>query len=556
MSEDNPVSPASGGEVRSPLLPGCAPWPAEFVRRYRNEGYWQGVSLDELLRKWARRSGDTTALVSGTERIGYAELDRRVEVLAAGLLALGIGAADRVVVQLPNTAEFVVVLFALLRCGAIPVLALPAHRRTEIEHLVELSEAVGYVIPDTSGGFDYRVLAQQVQARTPSLRHVLVTGDPGAFTALAGVPGLADGTVQRSSLPPIDPASVAVLLISGGTTGKPKLIPRTHDDYVYNARASAEVCELSADTVYLVCLPVAHNFPLACPGMLGTFMVGGTVVMSPAPSPEVAFELIERERITVTALVPPLVRLWVDAGRWDAHDRSSLRLLQVGGAKLDAGLAARVRPELGCRLQQVFGMAEGLLNYTRLDDPDKLILTTQGRPLSPADEVRIVSGRGVDVPDGQIGELWTRGPYTLRGYYRVPRYNATAFTADGFYRTGDLVRRLPSGHLVVEGRIKDVINRGGENVSAAELEEHLLAHSAVAQAAVVALPEETLGELVCAVIVAKGPPPRLKELKTFLADRGLARYKLPDKLVVLDQLPLTAVGKIDKRELVERTRSG
>ena len=537
-----------------PPLPGCTPWPAEVTQRYRDEGYWQGDLLTELPRRWAQRSGDTTALVSGTDRISYAELDRQVDTMAAGLLVLGIGARDRVVVQLPNTAEFVVLLFALLRCGAIPVLALPAHRRTEIEHLTALSEAVGYVIPDTSGGFDYRTLAQQVQARVPSLRQVLVAGDPGSFTALADVPGLVDVPARPRPFPPADPADVAVLLISGGTTGKPKLIPRTHDDYAYNARASAQVCGLGTDTVYLVCLPAAHNFPLACPGILGTFMAGGAVVMSPAPSADVAFALIERERVTVTALVPPLVRLWVEATEWDTCDRSSLRLLQVGGAKLAATLAGQVRPRLGCRLQQVFGMAEGLLNYTRLDDPDELVTTTQGRPLSPADEVRIVDQADTDVVDGEIGELWTRGPYTVRGYYRVPEYNATAFTVDGFYRTGDLVRRLPSGHLVVEGRIKDVINRGGENVSAAELEEHLLTHPAVAQAAVIALPEQTFGEVACAVITASGPAPTLKELTAFLADRGLARYKLPDKLVVLDQLPLTAVGKISKQELVERLR--
>jgi 2,3-dihydroxybenzoate-AMP ligase len=554
-TDSNTDSAETGSATDLPRLVGCAPWPTEFSRRYRAEGYWQGNSLGQLLQSWAQRSGDKTALVSGADRISYAELDRRVDGMAAGLMALGVGACDRVVVQLPNTEEFVVLLFALFRCGAVPVLALPAHRRTEIEYFVELSDAVGYVIPDTFGGFDYRPLAQQLQACSPSLRHVLVAGDPGAFIALADVPGLANVTAHPRSLPPVDPASVAVLLISGGTTGKPKLIPRTHDDYAYNARASAVMCGLTADTVYLVCLPAAHNFPLACPGILGTFGAGGTVVMSPVPSAEVTFELIERERVTATALVPPLVRLWVDATGWETRDLSSLQLLQVGGAKLDAALAGQVQPRLGCQLQQVFGMAEGLLNYTRLDDPDELVMTTQGRPMSPADEVRIVDRAGADVADGEVGELWTRGPYTVRGYYRVPEYNASAFTADGFYRTGDLVRRLPSGHLVVEGRIKDVINRGGENVSAAELEEHLLAHQAVAQAAVIALPDRTLGELVCAVIVASGPAPKLKEIKTFLATRGLASYKLPDKLAVLDQLPLTAVGKISKRTLVERLRA-
>lgn len=526
---------------------GVEPWPAEFVRRYREAGYWRGESLGDLLRGWAGRFADATALVCGGDRISYRELDRRADVQAAGLIRRGITSGDRVVVQLPNINEFVVLLFALARCGAVPVLALPAHRRTEIEHLASLSQAVGYVIPDLHGGFDYRELAAQLTTSVRSVRHVLVAGDPGRFTALDSV------QADPVALPPVDPATVAVLLISGGTTGKPKLIPRTHDDYAYNARASAEVCGLTADDVYLTCLPIAHNFPLACPGLLGTLGVGGTVVMSPAPSPDVAFGLVERARVTVTALVPPLVRLWVEAAGWDAADRSSLRLLQVGGAKLDAQLARRVGPALGCELQQVFGMAEGLLNYTRLDDPDELVLTTQGRPLSPDDEVRVVGPDGADVAAGAVGELWTRGPYTLRGYYRVPEYNATAFTSDGFFKTGDLVRRLPSGHLIVEGRVKDVINRGGENVSAAELEEHLLTHPGIAAATVVGLPDERVGELVCAVIVAAAAgPPKLKELKAYLLERGLARFKHPDRLVVLDELPVTAVGKISKRDLVRR----
>ncbi|MGH3922393.1 MAG: AMP-binding protein, partial [Pseudonocardiaceae bacterium] len=332
-------------------LTGVEPWPAEFARRYREEGYWRGESLGALLREWAGRFAEATAVVCGDERLSYAELDRRADVQAAGLRGLGITPGDRLVVQLPNIGEFVVLLFALARCGAVPVLALPAHRRTEIEHLAALSQAVGYVIADLHGGFDYRELAAELTAAVPSVQHVLVAGDPGRFTALDSVQ--ADPVPQ----PPVDPAGVAVLLISGGTTGKPKLIPRTHDDYAYNARASAQVCYLSAEDVYLVCLPIAHNFPLACPGLLGTLGVGGTVVMVPAPSPDVAFGLVERERVTATALVPPLARLWVEATEWDSADLSSLRLLQVGGAKLDAQLARRLSPALGCRLQQVFGMA-------------------------------------------------------------------------------------------------------------------------------------------------------------------------------------------------------
>ncbi|MDT7563717.1 MAG: mycobactin salicyl-AMP ligase, partial [Pseudonocardiales bacterium] len=366
-----------------PVLDGFTPWPGELAERYRDAGYWRPDTLGGLLRVWAARSGDTVAVVDGRPdgpRLSYAELDRRADETAAGLRGLGIEPGDRVVVHLPNTVEFVVAMFALLRCAAVPVLALPAHRFVEIEHFARLSDAVAYLIPDRHEGFDYRELAARVTEAVPSLRHVLVAGDPGEFTGLDALPA-----GPSAPLPEVDPGEVAVLLISGGTTGKPKLIPRTHRDYAYNARGSAEVCELTSDDVYLASLPIAHNFPLACPGLLGALGVGATVVLAPAPSPDVCFGLLERERVTVTALVPPMARMWVDTAAWDTSDRSSLRLLQVGGAKLDADLARRIPPALGCAVQQVFGMAEGLLNFTRAKDSDELVTGTQGRPLSPAD---------------------------------------------------------------------------------------------------------------------------------------------------------------------------
>jgi len=527
---------------------GFTAWPVDAAARYRAAGYWRGETLGDLLRIWSSRFAAATAVVDGDTRLSYHQLDRLVDERAAGLSALGVGAGDRLVVQLPNSAEFVVLLFALARIGAVPVMALPAHRRTEIEHLASLSEAVGYVVADTHQGFDYRTLAAQIVELVPTVRHILVDGDPGPFTSLAAV---AASTPTEAMF--VDPAGIAVLLISGGTTGKPKLIPRTHDDYAFNARASAELCRLASDDRYLVSLPAAHNFPLACPGILGALGVGATVVMCPAPSADVALPLIAREQVTVTALVPPLARLWVEAAPFANADTSTLRLLQIGGAKLDPGLAGRIPEALGAQVQQVFGMTEGLLNYTRLDDPVALVENTQGRPLCSADEVRVVDPDGHDVASGEVGELVTRGPYTLRGYYRAPEYNATAFSPDGWFHTGDLVRALSSGHLVVEGRVKDVVNRGGENVSASELEELLLGHPGVAAAAVVGLPDEMVGEIVCAVVVP-GPngPPMLRELKAFLGERGLARFKHPDRLVIVDELPLTAIGKIDKRDVVER----
>lgn len=527
------------------MLDGCTPWPEELAARYRASGYWRRETFDQLLRTWARAHPHRTALVHRERRLNYAELESATDRAARRLAGLGIAAGDRVVLQLPNIPEFFAVFFGLQRLGAVPVLALPLHRRSEIVHLCRLSQAVAYVVPDVHQGFDHRELAAEVVKEAPCLRHVLVVGDPGTHTPLDG-PGTGVSPAHD------DPSEVALLLVSGGTTGLPKLIPRTHDDYAYNVRASTELCRFGPDTVYLAALPVAHNFALGCPGVLGALHAGGTAVLTDEPDPDAAFALIERERVTATALVPPTARVWATATGWAEADLSSLRLLQVGGARLLPEHAVQVRDAFGPVLQQVFGMAEGLLNYTEPDAPEDVVLHTQGRPLSPDDEIRIVDEDDRDVPPGAVGRLLTRGPYTLRGYYRAPEHNTTAFTADGHYRTGDLVRRTPTGHLVVEGRVKEQINRGGDKVAAAEVEQQLISHPAIADAAVVPIPDDLLGERTCAFVVPApdAEAPGRNEAAAFLREGGLAPYKIPDRIEVLDALPVTAVGKTDKGALM------
>ncbi|MNO93810.1 2,3-dihydroxybenzoate-AMP ligase [compost metagenome] len=288
--------------------------------------------------------------------------------------------------------------------------------------------------------------------------------------------------------------------------------------------------------------------------MIGTLLAGGRVVCSRRPDPDTCFALISAERVTVTALVPPLAMLWLDAQAQRLADLSSLRVLQVGGAKLLSTAAARVTPILGCTLQQVLGMAEGLLCYTRLDDRQELILHTQGRPLSADDEVRIVDEQGQAVPDGEVGELQVRGPYTIRGYYRLPAHNAKAFTDDGFYCSGDRVRRTAEGYLVVEGRDKDQINRGGEKVAAEEVENLLINHPQVHDAALVAMPDALLGESTCAFIVARNPAPSTFALKQHLRSQGLAAFKVPDRIEFVPQFPQTGVGKVSRKDLRESLR--
>ncbi len=503
---------------------GFVPFPPQRAAGYRAAGYWTGRSVDSLLRRAAATWPDRTAVIDDTAGHSYAELDGLADRAAGGFAAAGIEPADRVLLQLPNSAEFAVALFGLLRAGAIPVLCLPGHRMAELTHFAAVSQAAGVITAHPG-------LAGQLTAGHPGLRRLAVNVDAEPLSHEIAV----------------DTASPALLLVSGGTTGLPKLIPRTHDDYVYNATASARLCRMTGDDVYLAVLPAAHNFPLACPGLLGAISVGATTVFGADPSPEAAFAAIAAHGVTVTALVPALARLWAQACDWEPVTPASLRLLQVGGAKLAAEDARRIRAALTPGLQQVFGMAEGLLNFTGLDDPAELVETTQGAPLCAADELRVVDEAGAEVPAGAEGELLTRGPYTLNGYFRDDAANAASFTPDGFYRTGDRVRRFANGYLEVTGRVKDVIHRAGETIAAADLEDHLLTHPAVAAVAAVGLPDQQLGEKACAAVVFRGAPVTLAELNRYLDERGVATHTRCDALVPVPALPMTPVGKVDKK---------
>ncbi|WP_181771215.1 (2,3-dihydroxybenzoyl)adenylate synthase [Amycolatopsis pittospori] len=529
------------------MNPDHVPWPPETAARYRASGYWRGQTFGALLTSLAEAYAERLAVIGETARWTFAELDERAHRLAAGFAGAGIGAGDRVVVQLPNVPEFASVVFGLWRAGALPVFALPAHRASELRHFAGQSDAVAIVTVGEHERFDHAALAKATAAEVASVRDVFVVGTE-EFAAL-------EATTPRA-LPDPDPSGVAFLQLSGGSTGLPKLIPRTHDDYLYSVRESARICGLRPESVHLAALPVAHNFPLSSPGLLGALHAGAATVFAPRPDADTAFRLIEAEGVTITGLVPPLAAAWAQAAARTTRDLSTLDVLLVGGAKCARELAEKIGPALGCRLQQVFGMAEGLVCYTRLDDPDEYVLATQGRPISPDDEIRVVnpddplSTSDDLVAPGEIGALLTRGPYTIRGYYRATEHNKTAFTEDGFYRTGDLVRQNPSGHLEVVGRAKEQINRGGEKVAAEEVENHLMAHPGVLDAAVVAVPDPYLGERTCAYVVpAAGAEPAAAELRRFVRERGVAAFKVPDLVQVVPEFPVTGVGKTSKREL-------
>ncbi|GGN87113.1 2,3-dihydroxybenzoate-AMP ligase [Nocardia rhizosphaerihabitans] len=537
--------------MTEPVLPGFTPWPADLAQRYRSQNLWAGATFGDVLAARAAAAPDRIAVLDTDNRWTYAELHHRSRSLATGLARLEIKQGDRVLVQLPNRAEFVEVIFALFELGALPVFCLPAHRAAELVPIARAAAATAMITSATHQRFDYAALAESVRAEVPSLREILLVLDEGQ-KAPDGANDIAEFRDEPTDLTGPKSGDVAFLQLSGGSTGIPKLIARTHDDYLYSVRRSAEICELDSDTVYLATLPVAHNFPMSSPGILGALWVGGAVAMTPDPTPATAFPLIEQFGVTITGLVPPLARLWTEraeAGR--TSDLSSLRVLQVGGARCQDELARRIGPALGVTLQQVFGMAEGLVCYTRLDDPIDVVVSTQGRPMSEFDQIAVVDDNGAEVAPGAQGNLITQGPYTIRGYYDNPEADARSFTADGWYRTGDIVSVRPDGNLVVAGRAGDWVNRGGEKVSAEELEAHLLEHPDVRDAVIVGTPDPILGQRICAFVQPADPAqrPTLTAVRKFVRERGVAAWKMPDAVVVVDQFPETGVGKTSRKEL-------
>ena len=527
-------------------------WPEALAKQYRAKGYWRGEPLTAMLARQCELAPDAAAILCGERSFSYRELDAASSRLAGRLARHGLGVGDTALVQLPNVAEFYLVFFALLKVGIAPVNALFSHNRLELASYAEQIRPrlfIGSLAhPLFASGDRHSDLLLGIGAEL-----VLLDGDGGELGLTRWLAQLDESEPVKCGPTPAD--EVAFFQLSGGSTGTPKLIPRTHDDYFYSVRRSNEICELGPHTHYLCALPAPHNFPLSSPGALGVFEAGGTVVLAPDPSPISCFPLIARHRVNLTSLVPPAVSLWLQAAESDPSVRSqieSLALLQVGGAKLAEAVARKITPLLGCRLQQVFGMAEGLVNYTRLDDPDDKVIHTQGHPMSPDDEVRVLDEEGNPVAPGQPGALHTRGPYTFRGYYQSPTHNARVFDADGFYCSGDLVVQDADGYLTVVGRLKDQINRGGEKIAAEEVENQLLHHPAITQAALVSMPDSAMGEKSCAFIVSTDPALKPLALRKFLRERGVADFKLPDRFETLDALPMTAVGKIDKQGLRAR----
>lgn len=537
--------------------PGLVPIDASSRERYREAGVWSGSTLPAELMTAAQTYSERTALVTGDGAWSYGALFDTAGRFARGLLkSAGVRAGDAVMFQMGNVAETVVAYLGCLLAGARPVGTLPQHGTREIGLLAEHVDARCLISQADFG--DGRLLDQAsellAQGRLETV--VVARGSLAHSGALTYDELLADPS-EPGPLPylDLDPLQIAVFQLSGGTTGLPKVAPRLHEEYAYNSRAWAQALDYGPDTVLLYPLPLMHNAGISL-ALQPAILSGATLLLSPSADVDVLLGLIDEHRPHVLPLVPPALAIrLLDAERTHRTDLSCIRDFVVGGQRLPVEVAERLRDELGIEVRQMFGMAEGMFLLTPADADEQVRHLTVGQPISVHDEVRVLEPDGEhEVPDGAVGELAARGPYTIRGYYRASQHNSAAFTRDGFYRTGDLSRRHRFGEATfysIDGRIKDVINRGAEKIHAEEVEELIVRHPHVATAALVSMPDRILGERACAYLVMEQgrSPLTVTALGKHLLGCGLAKYKIPERVEIVPALPLSNIGKVAKKDL-------
>lgn len=529
-------------------------FPDDFVEKYRSAGLWGTLAIGAEFHELAAQRRDHAAVVTDEGSLTYEQLDTDSDRLALGLSDLGLLPGDRVVVQLTNRLHSVVAWYGLLKAGLIPICSLAAHRAYEIGSISRKVSAVAHLVESSATGFDLVAFAFDLQEDHPSLRHVLTAGAPSTDRGvqIERLIAEADPVLARKRVEAIeaaiDPEDIACFQLSGGTTGVPKIIPRLHSEYWYNARIFAEASGWNQDTRAAHMIPLIHNAGITC-ALHAVHSVGGTLVLTTAVLDQ-ALPVLAHEYAT---------DMLVGHGHYNMIDHplfgdamASIRRVVLSGAKVPDRVF-KAFEDRGVWVGQKFGMGEGFFAMSTPFSTRESRQTTVGVPISSYDEFRVLApGTETELPDGEVGELVCRGPYTLRGYFDAPDINAAAFTSDGFYRTGDLVAaRAYEGErsIAIEGRLKDLINRGGEKVSAEEVEMLLLRHPRITAAAVVAMPDERLGERACAYLIADGEPMTMSEVQDHLTSLAVAKFKWPERLEWVTGLPMTPVGKIDKKVL-------
>jgi 2,3-dihydroxybenzoate-AMP ligase len=551
MSNDE-RKPKSSGKMK---MEGCVPWPEEFVKEYKQKGYWEDLTLGEHFDQWVERYADRPAIACQGKEVTYRQMGEYVTRLAYHMAQMGIKTYDPVIFQLFNGPETLYLIYACFKLGAIPLSSLATHRWAEISFFAKTTNARAHAIPaGVVLDFDYEEFADQLRNEIDSLKYVLTVGKP-TRPNMVSINELIEKEVdlekaqkELAAFRP-DPMEPAIFQLSGGTTGVPKIIPRTHNDYYYNAKCCAIRYGFNKNTRFIAPLPNTHNAPLAC--MIIPVHLSGGLIVPVAPKPEEILQEVVQNKINYLVAGGFFVQAVVNLPP-EAIKQFFGSVEKVWAAAIRSDALEKVRNVLNCDSHQIFGMAEGLITGTKEDDTLEIKLKTQGRGVSEADEIKIIDPETLkELPQGEIGEMICRGPYTIRGYYKATERNKDAFTPDGFYRSGDLGKLDEHGNFTWSGRIKDCIDRGGEKVNAEEVEIHVKAFPKVLDVAAVAMPDKRLGENICVYVIPKpGETFTLGELRDFLLnERRIAKFKAPERLEFIDAFPLTHVGKLDKKAL-------
>jgi len=535
---------------------GFQPYKPEDVEKYVKYRWWLGLTWGDMFDKATDLYPRKEALVDDTARFTYHELREKVDRLAIGLMRLGIRERDFVLLQIPNWHEFIFAFFALQKIGAIVVLLVARHSLSEVSYLSNLTNPVAWIGPDHYKKTDYLPMLQQVMGENKGLRHIISVRSPGSrdFTPLEKL--IEESALTGSSLEALaarrpDPMEVSIILPTGGTTGAPKAVPRTHNDYIANVEYHTRAWEVTSNDVMLTAAPVSHAQAIHnCVG--GAFFHCARYVITDSTDAADICSVIEREKVTAFPTVPALIQRIVSLENLKDYDLSSLTRLYAGGAPSTPELVRSVYEKIGCKFVNALGSSEGPAAMSRLDADIETICNTVGEKDCPYTQVRIVDQHLQDLPPNKEGELITKGPTIFSGYFRSEEENKNVFTEDGFFRTGDLAKIDEKGIMTITGRIKETILRGGETLSAIGIERLVSSHPAVAEVAVIGMPDRELGERICAYVKLKeGARLSFEELATYLKGIGASVLQLPERMEIIDAMPLTKVGKTDKKILKE-----
>jgi 2,3-dihydroxybenzoate-AMP ligase len=534
-------------------IEGFTEYRKEDREKYNLRRWWLGMTWGDMLDKATDLYPDKIGLVDGTGSYTYRELRERVDRLAISLMDLGIKPLDWILLQFPNWHEYIEAFFAAQKIGALTLLLIPRHNQSEINHLCALTKPVAWMVPRQHGKIDYGPIIRDVLKENAQLKHVIqVRGDKGGYSTF-------EELIERARLSPEnlkaleerrpDPDEVSHIMPTGGTTGLPKASVRTHNCYITNIEYHARAWEITGNDTIMVVTPVGHSMAMHW-GIGAALYTYAKLVLLDSTQPEDICTWVQKEKVTAIPSVPALIARVVEMEGLDRYDLSSLRKVCFGGAPSTRELLRGAHDKLKCIVISGFGSSEGTNMSTRPGDGMDIVLGSVGRPVCPYDTIKIIDEQGNEVPAGVEGELVSKGPGVFTGYFKSAEENEQTFSPDGFFKTGDKARKDRFGNITITGRIKDIINRGGEKISAPEIENRLIAHPAIKDAAVVGMPDKILGERICAYVSLKpDAQPTFEEIIAFLKERGASLQQLPERIEFVHGMPTTKVGKVDKKVL-------